>query len=275
MEHESVQYLIELAKKKKKTIDNSLAEFMTRAMLAGIYIGFAIIVCFKLGQSLHAVDSPLTYFGAASLFGIALILIIYGGAELFTGNTLYFTVATLNGDTRLSDLGKNWVATYLGNFIGALLFALLFYYSGVFKGIPDDHFLFQIAHKKMDATTMQLFVKGILCNWLVCLACYLPYRVKGDGPKIAIMMLIVYAFFMSGYEHSIANLSIFSLALVLPHPVDITVAGALHNLIPVTIGNIIGGSVFVGMVYYFMNRKHLQKAKQEGLQDVSSKTKAS
>ncbi|MFH3675560.1 formate/nitrite transporter family protein, partial [Acinetobacter baumannii] len=92
----------------------------------------------------------------------------------------------------------------------------------------------------------------MLCNWLVCLACFLPSQVKGDTAKIMIMMLLVFTFFLSGYEHSIANLSLFALSLVSPHPETISFAGAIHNLIPVTIGNIIGGSVFVGMVYHYL-----------------------
>lgn len=90
-------------------------QYFIRAALAGIYIGFIIVLCFKLGNFFHIADSPATYLAASMFFGIALVLIIYGGAELFTGNTMYFTVATLRKETTISDTLRNWVACYAGN----------------------------------------------------------------------------------------------------------------------------------------------------------------
>ena len=116
-------------------------------------------------------------------FGIALVLIIYGGAELFTGNTMYFTVATLRKETTLSDTLRNWFACYAGNLAGALFFALLFYATGIFEAIDHGHFMNKVVEGKMNTPTMQLFFKAILCNWLVCLACFLPSQVKGDTAK--------------------------------------------------------------------------------------------
>ncbi|WP_034670250.1 formate/nitrite transporter family protein [Ectobacillus panaciterrae] len=251
---QGMEYLVELAVKKKKMLDTNPKQYLLRAALAGIYIGFVIIVCFKLGEFFRAANSPATYLASSFFFGTALVLIMYGGAELFTGNTMYFTVATMRKETTVMDTLKNWTACYAGNLIGAVFFAILFYATGIFEHISNEHLLNQVAGIKMNATTTHLFFKGLLCNWLVCLACFLPSRVKGDGAKIAIMMLIVFAFFLSGYEHSIANLSLFSLALLLPHPDTITLAGALHNLIPVTLGNIVGGAVFVGMVYQYLSK---------------------
>ena len=249
MEEQGLQYLVSLARKKKSLLDRFPLHYMIRAMMAGIFVGFVIITCFRIGEYFRVADSPFAYLFPALFFGIALILIIYGGAELFTGNTAYFTVGYMRKEVALRDLGRNWTACYVGNAIGAIFFAILFYLTGIFSHIPNEHLMHEIVSYKMAGSTSALFFKGILCNWLVCLACYLPTQVKGDGAKMGMMVLIVFLFFSSGFEHSIANLSLFSIALVSPHPDTITIGAAIHNLIPVTLGNIVGGAVFVGMLY--------------------------
>ncbi|CAG9614009.1 Nitrite transporter NirC [Bacillus rhizoplanae] len=264
MLEQGVAYLVQLAKKKKQMLDNNPMQYFLRAALAGIYIGFTIVLCFKLGNFFHDAHSPATYLASSMFFGIALILIIYGGAELFTGNTMYFTVATLRKETTIADTLRNWGACYLGNLVGAIFFAALFYATGIFETISHSHLLNEVVGGKMGASTMHLFFKAILCNWLVCLACFLPSQVKGDTAKMLMTMLIVFTFFLSGYEHSIANLSLFTISLVSPHPDTISFAGAIHNLIPVTIGNIIGGSVFVGMVYHYLT---ITKSNLESTED--------
>ncbi|MEI4800593.1 formate/nitrite transporter family protein [Bacillus sp. FJAT-51639] len=254
MLEQGVDYLVQLAKKKKKILDNNPMQYFLRAALAGIYMGFVIVLCSKLGNFFHDAHSPATYFAFSIFFGIALILIIFGGAELFTGNTMYFTVATLRKETTVIDTLRNWGACYVGNLVGAVFFAFLFYATGIFETISHNHLLNEVATTKMGASTMHIFFKAILCNWLVCLACFLPSQVKGDTAKILMIFLTVFTFFMSGYEHSIANLSIFSIALLVPHPDTVSFTGAIHNLIPATIGNIVGGSVFVGMVYHYLTK---------------------
>ncbi|MEC2531618.1 formate/nitrite transporter family protein, partial [Bacillus cereus] len=120
MLEQGLDYVVKLAKSKKKILDTNPMQYFIRAALAGIYIGFIIVLCFKLGNFFHIADSPATYLAASMFFGIALVLIIYGGAELFTGNTMYFTVATLRKETTISDTLRNWVACYAGNLAGAL-----------------------------------------------------------------------------------------------------------------------------------------------------------
>ena len=250
---EALQVCKELALKKRTILQNSPVQYMIRAALASVYIGFALILCLRVGQFFYETHSPATYIVSGIFFGIALVLIMYGGAELFTGNTMYFTISTLQRETTVGDTVRNWVACYSGNLLGAIFFAFLIAQSGIFHDIPMDHLLFAMALKKMHATTMQLFVKGILCNWLVCLAIFIPMQMKEDVAKMFAMILIVFVFFASGYEHSIANLVIFSLALAVPHPSAIDVAGVVHNIVPVTIGNIVGGSLFMGALYTYLS----------------------
>jgi nitrite transporter NirC len=116
-----------------------------------------------------------------------------------------------------------------------------------------------VASSKMNAPFIDLFFRAILCNWVVCLAVWLPMHVKGDGAKISVMMLLVFAFVASGFEHSVANMVTFAIALAIPHPDTVTLLGAIHNLIPVTLGNVVGGGLFVGGLYFFLSTTSTSK----------------
>jgi nitrite transporter NirC len=271
MLEQGMEYVVTLAKKKKKMLDADPMQYIVRAALAGIFIGFIIVVCFKMGEFFNAVNSPATYLVSSFFFGTALVMIMYGGAELFTGNTMYFTVSTMRKETTVKDTLRNWGAVYAGNLIGAVFFALLFHATGLFENISNTHLLNKVVEVKMTASASHIFFKAILCNWLVCLACFLPSQVKGDVAKIGMMFLLVFAFFLSGYEHSIANLSLFSIALLSPHPETISLAGAIHNLLPATLGNIVGGSVFVGMIYQYITRTKPEKAVVPSIEAMTEK----
>lgn len=264
MEQEPIKKAVAYALKKKELIDCSFLRYFTKAILAGMYIGFALVICYKLAQPFYDVHSPGTYMMTAMFFGLALVLIMYGGGELFTGNTMAFTMSTIAGRTTWSDTFYNWVTVYLGNFAGAVLFAVLIYYSGLFHLEEKTTWLMEVANSKMSATTLELFIRAILCNWLVCLAIWIPMNMKEDVGKVLATMLIVFGFMVSGYEHSIANMGLFSITLIVPHPEFITIGNALHNLIPVTIGNIIGGGLFVGAV-----NMYILSGKKGKLKDVN------
>lgn len=262
MERDSIQYCIDLALKKKKILDESLIKYLTRAALASIYISFILIVCLKLAELFRLQNSPFSSVAYPLVFSTALIMIIYGGGELFTSNTMYFTFSTLAKKTSKLDLVKNWIACYSGNIIGTFIFAVIYFFTGLAKDFPTDHFLTTVVAHKIHASFIHLFFKGILCNWLVCLACFLPTRFKDDSAKMLLIFLLVFAFFFSGYEHSIANIAVFTLSYIMPHDVAFSFSDVLHNLIPVTLGNIIGGSVGVGMAYYFLNNEQKLEVKE-------------
>ncbi|MBN3527034.1 formate/nitrite transporter family protein [Paenibacillus apiarius] len=258
MEQHPLDQVETLALKKKAAWDSNKFQYLLRSIMASMFIGFGVVVAFKTGNLFDEGASPFAYTTAAVTFGAAIILIGYAGGDLFTGNTFYFTFSTLRGSTTWSDTFKIWGTSYLGNFIGALLFAALLWGTGLFRGYNSNVFFYDVVAHKMEASTFQLFFRAILCNWLVCMAFFIPMTLKGDGPKIFAMILFVYCFFISGFEHSIANMTSFSIALFMehPHPAGISLYGALHNLIPVTFGNIIGGSVFMGMIYFYLNERN-------------------
>ncbi|MDW0117766.1 formate/nitrite transporter family protein [Sporosarcina thermotolerans] len=248
-----LEQAVELALKKKGILNDSVLKYLIRAALAAFSVGIGLMVSFRLGEGFFDSQSPVASIMSSIFFGIALILIIYGGAELFTGNTMYFTMATLKKATTVKDTLQNWLACYGGNLIGAVIFGLLVMYSGLFSSMENSELLMSSAAMKMSGSFSEPFFRGILCNIVVCLAVWIPMHVKGDGPKITVILLLVFAFVAAGFEHSVANMVTFSIALAAPHPETVTLMGALHNLVPVTLGNIIGGGFFVGAVYVFIN----------------------
>lgn len=254
MEQKAMEQVVALAEKKYKNFKHHRLEALLRAMMASMFIGFGVIVAFKTGSFFYNEGSPFAYPMAALTFGTAIVLIYFGGGDLFTGNTFYFTTAALRKQISWLETIKFWAFSWIGNLLGAILFAFIIWGTGLFQTKEINGFLMHVVEAKMNAPTLQLLFRGILCNWLVCLAFFIPMTIQGDGAKIATMLLFVFGFFISGYEHSIANMSSFAVALVNPHPMAITLQGFLHNMIPVTIGNIIGGGLFMGVVYSYFNR---------------------
>ncbi|RUS45094.1 formate/nitrite transporter family protein [Cohnella sp. AR92] len=259
MEVAALQKVEQLALKKLKVYKRSRLRYLARSALASMFIGFGVIVAFKTGSFFYGEHSPLTYPMAAITFGAAIILITYGGGDLFTGNTFYYTYAALRRKIEWPTVLKLWLYTYIGNIIGAAFFAFMIYTTGLFAESSVNGFLLSVVDKKMNLPMLELFFRAILCNWLVCLAFFVPMSLKGDGAKMFAMILFVFCFFISGYEHSIANMCTFAIALVLHHPGTISMGGVLHNLIPVTLGNIIGGALLMGFMYYYVNKPYLDE----------------
>jgi nitrite transporter NirC len=197
-------------------------------------------------------------------FGLALTLVIFAGADLFTGNNMFFTISTLAGVTSIKDTLKVWLWCYIGNFLGAVALCLVVIGAGIFADITAEHTLMKLATKKMNLSFSELFFRGILCNWIVCLAIWMGIRTKNEVAKILVIYACLFTFIVSGYEHSIANMTVLTLSILLPHPENISIAGMVHNLIPVTFGNILGGGIFVGMVYSFINNEKSKKKMIKG-----------
>lgn len=257
-EVEALEGLRNKAIKSTRMLQMRPLEYLVRAMLAGIFIGFAIIFTLKAINGLYMAESPVATLVGGLTFGVALVLIVYGGAELFTGNTMYFTTATMRGYTTKMDTMKVWLICLIGNGLGGLAFALLFSQTGIIQELGMNNWLFSVSETKIHHTTWEIFTRAIFCNWMVCLAIFIPKNMKNELAQIMMMMVLVAVFFASGFDHVIANMALFSIALVVPHPDTITFAGAMHNLLPALAGNIIGGAVFMGMIYTWLNKEKLE-----------------
>ena len=250
------------AEGKVALLKRSLGRYLTSSALAGIYVGLGIILIFSVGGPLLGTDlSPLkkTLMGAS--FGIALSLVIMAGSDLFTGNNLIMTIGYCEKRTTFGDLVKIWTSSYFGNFVGSILIAWIFVKTGHTTLANGDlnavgNFFIKVSHGKMNAPWMELFYRGILCNFLVCLAVFCGIKLKSETAKLIMIFWCLFAFITSGYEHSIANMTLLSIGLIINNGVDasISLAGLAHNLIPVTIGNIVGG-VALALGYRYINHK--------------------
>jgi nitrite transporter NirC len=223
--------------------------FLVLAAMAGAYVGMGILVIFSVGQGVDPWIRPIV-MGAS--FGLALMLVVFAGSELFTGHTMYMTHGLLTGRTDVGDLVLCWCVSWIGNLLGAAFLGALFVYGGgglILHAEPPS-FLHLVAEKKMNAGPLSLILNGILCNWLVCLAIWMAARVDSDIAKIAVIWFCLYAFIAAGFEHSVANMTVFSVALMSDHTASISVSGAAHNLFFVSIGNAVAGAGIMGIGYW-------------------------
>lgn len=260
METEALYKIEQLAARKLHIYTQSKLHYMLRSMIASMFIGFGVIVAFKTASFFYEIHSPFTYPAAALTFCMAIILIYYGGGDLFTGNTFYLSFSSLRKKMSWTKTIKLLALSYTGNVIGAILFAVIIWMTGLFASEHIHGFLLEVALKKVDATTLEIFTRAILCNWLVCLAFFAPYMMKTDGAKMFIMILLVFSFFIAGFEHSIANMSVFAISIAAGSWGTLSADQILHNLIPATLGNIIGGSVFMAMFYYYINKPYFEES---------------
>ena len=222
--------------------------YMLRSLGAGMALTLVVFVFWVLAHNLH--DISLGKVIAAGFFGVGLTLIVFTNGELFTSNNMYLAVSSSEGRTSWRQTALLWLACWLGNLAGAILVALLLLGAGSLELAPD-HALFTGAAHKAHQSAGVIFIKGILANWIVCLAVRTALRCKEEVAKILILVLVVFIFVYLGFEHSIANMGTFSMAIL--GGGHVTLVEALHNLLYSTAGNIVGGVVLVGLPFAYLN----------------------
>ena len=239
------------------------------AVLAGAFIAFGAVF-----STVVTTGSTMS-FGVTKLLGgvafsLGLILVVVGGAELFTGNNLMI-MAWASRKIKLSHVLKNWFYVYAGNMFGAFSIVALILISGqyLFGGGATGLRMLEIAKAKCELGFSQAIALGVLCNILVCLAIWLCYSAKSAHGKILAIVFPITAFVAAGFEHSVANMYFVPMGILLKttggpefwnliHGAAAQYASLtwghffIRNLLPVTIGNIIGGAIFVGMAYWFI-----------------------
>jgi nitrite transporter NirC len=250
MVQDTIETVAAAADKKLQLLGGSIPRYLILSALAGAYVGLGIALIFAIGAPLAAAQSPFVKVVMGASFGVALTLVIFAGSELFTGNAMVMTVGALTGRAGWLQLASLWGWSYLGNLVGSLLLALLVAQSGALGADPQRGFVETVAAGKMGLTFEAAFVRGILANWLVCLAVWCSLRTTNDVAKLGIIFWCLFAFIGAGFEHSIANMTLLALALFQPHGDAISWVGFVGNLVPVTLGNVVGGAVFVGGLYW-------------------------
>ena len=248
MYEESIDHFADFAQGKVSALKHNPVGFFVGAMMAGAYVGFGIILIFILGGDAEPQSKKLI-MGAT--FGIALMLVVFAGSELFTGHNMYMPLAWMKKKIKGRDLATVWATVWVGNMAGSAFLAGLFVLGGG-AGMVDDSgsFLNQVASAKMHAPAVELLARGMLCNWLVCLALWISARTSNDAAKCIIIFWCLFAFIASGFEHSVANMTLFSIALLGEHPEAVSLSGMGYNLLWVTIGNLLAGSLFMAGGYW-------------------------
>lgn len=243
-----------------------LLNMIILGILAGVFIGFggqlATMVSFDM-EKIFGIGFTKFIFG--SVFTVGLMMVVIGGAELFTGNNLIF-LGVLNGDVKLSRMFNNWFWVYLANFIGSLLLAWIMYATELWKtgNFGEGAKALAIANGKVNLGWGAAFARAILCNWLVCMAVWMSAAAKDIVGKIFAIYFPIMAFVASGFEHSVANMYFVPMGLFLKNNPQVVEAAGLvgklssftwggfiwKNLLPVTLGNILGGAFFVATLYW-------------------------
>ncbi len=257
-----------------KATKNPLQAFYL-AITAGVFISIAFV--FYTTVTIGAGDMP---FGMAKLvgglaFSIGLILVVICGGELFTSSVLT-TIARASNRISSMQLLRNWLVVYLGNMVGTMLFVLIIW-------LANQHLMadgawglnaLKIAQHKVQHGFIQAVALGVLCNLMVCLAVWMTFSCRSVTDKIMVMILPIAMFVACGFEHSIANMFMIPMGIVIQNFAgsefwlaigytqadfaELTLSNFfIKNLIPVTLGNIIGGAVLVGMTYWALHRKNI------------------
>lgn len=260
------------AKAEEIGVKKANLDFMSTLAL-GILAG-AFIALGAVFATVTAAGSTLPY-GLTRLltgivFSLGLILVVVGGAELFTGNNL-IVMAWVAGKVPLSRLLRNWLVVYVGNFVGAISVALMIFVSKqyTFGGGAVGQTALAITAGKLNLGFVQAMVLGILCNTLVCLAVWMSFSARSTTDRILAVIPPIAAFVAAGFEHSIANMYFIPVGLLIhSNPGFVAEIGGAdlsaftwldfvtRNLIPVTIGNIIGGGILVALVYWFIFQRN-------------------
>lgn len=222
-------------------------------ILAGVYIGFgAGIFVLATSSGGDAFQSMIGKLVGSALFPAGLMLVVLCGAELFTGNNL-LTLALMDKKITARQMLGNWCVVYAGNLIGSVIIALILAESGLFADAAGERAM-AIAEAKTSIPFIQAVLRGIGCNILVVLACWMQAGSKDLIGKIFAIWFPIAAFVFLGFEHSVANMTYIPLGCFLGADVSI-ISFFAGNLLPVTIGNLIGGAVIVPCAYYFAFKK--------------------
>jgi formate/nitrite transporter len=244
----------------KKT-QQSVLNLAILGLFAGVYIGFGAQLATFVTHDLAAfVGLGMSKLIGGAVFSVGLMLVVIAGAKLFTGNNLIL-LSVLDRQVRIRALLRNWTIVYIANFAGALLLVLLMYWSGLWKagGGAVGLAALKVADAKVNLTFLEAFSRAILCNWLVCLAVWMAVSARDVVGKIFAIFFPIMAFVASGFEHSIANMYFIPIGLAMKWQglaeasANLTIGGMfVKNLIPVTLGNIVGGAFFVAALYWIV-----------------------
>lgn len=232
----------------------SVSKIFVSSFLAGAFVAMGGLLSLLIGggfPEMTASAPGLQRLLAGLVFPLGLILVAFTGAELFTGNNATMTVGALTRRFGWSKVVRNWTLVWLGNFAGSVFFAyFLVSLPGVLSTDAWEHAAISAAQTKASLPWMTIFLRGIGANWLVCLAVWLGLSATNTAGRFLGLFFPVFGFVVMAYEHSIANM--FFIPLGMMQGASVTFSALFANLLPATLGNIVGGAFFVGGLHWFL-----------------------
>ncbi len=244
--------LVHSAEAKRDLLKNNPLGYFMSSCLAGMFVGLSMIFISTIGGKLEGAVYTKVIMGAS--FGVALSLVLMAGSDLFTGTNLIMAAGSFKKHVSWIDTLKVWGMCYFGNLVGSLVTAFIYIQTGLSSGHVAEY-IAHYASAKISATPSQLFFRGIMCNILVCLGVWSYYKLKTESGKLIMIFWCIFAFITSGYEHSVANMTLLTLGLANPMGEAITMSVCLTNLFFVTIGNILGAILFLVIPYFLIDRE--------------------
>ena len=236
------------------------------SIFAGMFVAFGAHASITVMQTLKGIGAGLMEFMGAAVFPVGLMLVILAGGELFTSNNL-ITFAMMVKKLTWKKVAKNWTMVYFGNFLGAILFALMLHFSGLYfeaGSLNAAGKLAQgIAEHKIEYSFMEVFLRGIMCNIIVVLSVWIATGAQDVASKIFACWFPIMLFVLSGFEHCVANMYYLTMGFLIDGSFNIGQA-VTANLIPATLGNIVGGAVVVPVTYYLaIHRPMIKKSGED------------
>lgn len=237
---------------KVNLLEKNPAGYVIASCLAGLYIAFGSILMGYVGGCLTG--QPAQKLVCGIVFSVGLCFVTMAGAELFTGNNFVMASGSLQKAVSWGKTIKLWIVCYIGNLIGSVIGAGIFTLTGIPSGGDIGAFFANAAANKIAGQPLNLFAKAVLCNILVCVAVWCGTKLKSEGAKIVMNFCCVGTFVTCGFEHSVANMTFLTIGLLNPQGAAISLGGSIYNLAVVTLGNMVGGIVFVALPYYIISR---------------------
>jgi nitrite transporter NirC len=234
-----------------------LPRYLFSAALAGAFVGIAVVLLLSVGGPLVAAGSPLAKLAMGAVFGVALTLVVFAGAELVTGNMMVMTQAALARAVSWPRAGLVCAVALVGNLGGSVALALAVHGSGTLGSGPGAELVASTVATKDALAGPQLFWRAVLCNALVCLGLWMAARTTSDTAKLVVVWWALLAFIASGFEHSVANMTTFSIA-ALQGSGEWSMLG--RNLLWTVPGNLVGGALLVGAGYAWLGHEHATAA---------------
>ncbi|MBQ0005304.1 MAG: formate/nitrite transporter family protein [Clostridiales bacterium] len=235
-------------------LDNNIRAYIVSSLMAGAFIGIGVMLMSTVGA--YAAGTPYVKLAMGVVFSVALSLVVIAGAELFTGNNMVVMASVLRGRVTVGKMLKLWIICFIANWIGSIIAACVFTGTGL-ANADVGLFISNVTATKMAVPVGQLICRGILCNFLVCLAVWCGFRCKSEAAKLIMIIWCITSFVSCGFEHSIANMTMLTVGMLKANSLGVagvTIGGYFYNILTVAFGNIIGGALCVAIPYGIVSK---------------------